>query len=115
MVDVPVRLKIDIGDSAIMLVGGNQSEAAVAGRLVHLFTGRVLRSPCTHLGSGVIRQRYLSDRTEEDISQIGGITLIVGTDGDLHHASVSALATSRTLLDDQRVAAGLPGLDYARL
>ena len=89
-VDVPVRLKIDIGDGAVILIGGHQNQAAVAGFPMRPLGGPGLRGPGPELGSRVIRERYLSDRAEEDVGQTGRVTRIVGADGDFHPANVTA-------------------------
>jgi hypothetical protein len=44
-VDVPVRLKIDIGDGAVILVRGHEDQAAVAGFPVRPLSGPRLRGP----------------------------------------------------------------------
>jgi hypothetical protein len=60
-VDVPVLLKIDIGDGTVILVGGHEDQAAVASFPVRPLSGPRLRGPCPHLGRRVIRERYLPD------------------------------------------------------
>jgi hypothetical protein len=87
---MPVRLKIDIGDGAVILIGGHENQAAVAGFRVRPLSGRGLRGPGPHLVGRVIRERYLPDRAEEDIGQIGRVTRIVDADGDFHPATVTA-------------------------
>ena len=44
-VDMPVRLKIDIGDGAVILIGGHENQAAVAGFRVRPLGGPGLRGP----------------------------------------------------------------------
>jgi hypothetical protein len=58
-VDVPVRLQIDVGDRAVIRIGGHQDQAAVAGFPVRPPGGPGLRGPGPHLGGRVIRQRHL--------------------------------------------------------
>jgi hypothetical protein len=58
---MPVRLKIDIGDRAVILIGGHQNQPAVAGFRVRPPGGSGLRSPGPHLVGRVIRERYLPD------------------------------------------------------
>jgi hypothetical protein len=60
-VDVPVRLKIDIGDGAVIHIGGHENQAAVAGLSVRPLGGPGLRGPGPHLGGRVIRERHLPD------------------------------------------------------
>jgi len=60
-VDVPVRLKIDIGDGAVIRIGGHENQAAVAGFPVRPLGGPGLRGPGPHLGGRVIRERHLPD------------------------------------------------------
>ena len=58
---MPVRLKIDIGDRAVILIGGHENQAAVAGFRVRPLGGSGLRGPGPHLVGRVIRERYLPD------------------------------------------------------
>ena len=60
-VDMPVRLKIDIGDGAVILIGGHENQAAVAGFRMRPLGGPGLRGPGPHLGGCVVRERYLPD------------------------------------------------------
>jgi hypothetical protein len=83
---VPVRLKIDERDDMIVLVNGDQDQAAVAGSLMLL--RRIQRSgnPCGHLSDRVVRESYFASRTVEDVGRTGGIALVIGTDSYLHSA-----------------------------
>src|SRR5580700_5566574 len=85
---MPVRLKIDEGNRAIILAGSQENQATVTGPLMRLFRGSALRSPGPHLGGRVVGDGDLSDRAEEHIGQADGIALFIGADGDFHSGSV---------------------------
>jgi hypothetical protein len=51
---VPVRLKINERDDAIILVCGNQDQAAITGPPMLLRRIQVPGYPCPHLGDGVV-------------------------------------------------------------
>ena len=88
VVDVPVRLEVDEGDRAIVLVGRQQQQTTVTGPPMRLLSSPELGSPGSHLGGRVVGGGDLPDRAEEHIGHVGGIALFVGADGDFHSASV---------------------------
>ena len=92
---MPVRLKIDIGDGAVVRIGGHENQAAVAGFPLRPLGGPGLWGPGPHLSGRVIRERHLPDRAEEDVGQIGRVMWIVGADGDVHPANVTAWIVTR--------------------
>jgi hypothetical protein len=110
---VPVRLKIDIGDGAVIGIGGHEDQAPVAGFPVRPLDGPGLRDPGSHLIGGVSRERHLPDGAEEDVGQIGRVARLVGADGDVHPANVAACRRHAGSQVGFR-SAGVSGLTRAR-